>query len=275
MKILITGASSYVGARIYSDLKNKFEVTGTYYTNKLFPELELLDIRNKSKVEKFVKKTRPDIIIHVAANASGGWCEQNPEQAISINQDGTKNITEAANKCNAKVIFISSLAIVNVESLYSRTKIAGENFVKNVKEGYIILRPSLIVGFSPNISNDRPFNRFLKNITEQTSAVYDTSWKFQPTWLKHISEVVELIIEKNIVNEIIPICVPEIKTRYDIAKDILTDFDIEVIPEDKKDPTPNFSNDLKKLQELNLPIYTYDQMVEGIQKEIRNFLKTK
>ena len=179
MKILITGASSYVGARIYSDLKKKFEVIGTYYTNKLFPELELLDIRNKSEVEKFVQKTKPDIIIHIAANASGSWCEQNPEQAIAINQAGTQNITDAANDFNAKVIFISSLAIANVESLYGRTKIAGENFVKNVKEGYVILRPSLIVGFSPNTTNDRPFNRFLKNITKQTPAIYDTSWKFQ------------------------------------------------------------------------------------------------
>lgn len=275
MKILITGASSYVGARIYSDLKNKFDVIGTYYTNKLFPELELLDIRNKSEVEKFVQKTKPDVIVHVAANASGSWCEQNPEQAIAINQDGTQNIAEAANDFNAKVIFISSLAVANTESLYGRTKIAGENFVKNVKNGDIILRPSLIVGFSPNTTNDRPFNRFLKSITEQTPAIYDTSWKFQPTWLKHISEIIELIIEKNIVNEIIPICVPEIKTRYDIAKDVLTDFGIDVISEDKKDPTPNFSDDLKKLQKLNLPIYTYDQMVKGIQEEIRNYLNTK
>lgn len=275
MKILITGASSYVGARIYSDLKNKFDIIGTYYTNKLFPELELLDIRNKSEVEKFIRKNRPDIIIHVAANASGNWCEQNPEQAMATNQDGAQNIADAANNSNAKIIFISSLAVGDIKTLYGRTKIAGENFIKKVKEGYVILRPSLIVGFSPNTTNDRPFNRFLKNITEQTPAIYDTSWKFQPTWLKHISEVIELIIEKNIANEIIPICIPEIKTRYDIAKDILTDFGISVISEDKNDPTPNFSDDLKKLKELNLPIHSYDQMIKAIQEEIRNYLNTK
>lgn len=275
MKILITGASSYVGARIYTDLKINFNVVGTYYANKLFPELEILDIRNVSDVKNFVEKIRPNIIIHVAANASGSWCEQNPEQALAINQDGTKNIVEAANEFNAKVIFISSLAVANTESLYGRTKIASESFVKNVKEGYIILRPSLIVGFSPNTTNDRPFNRFLKNITEQIPAVYDTSWKFQPTWLKHISEVIEIIIKNNVLNETIPICVPEIKTRYDIAKDILTDFGINVMPEDKKDPTPIFLDDLEKIKKLKLPFYTCEQIIKGIKEEIKNYLKTK
>jgi len=275
MKLLITGASSYVGAKIYTDLKKKFDVVGTYHTNKLFPELEYLDIRNKIDVENFIQKTRPNIIVHVAANPSGSWCEQNPEQAVAINQEGTKNIAEAANKLNAKVIFISSLAIANTENLYGRTKFEGENFIKKIKAGYVILRPSLIIGFSPNTTNDKPFNRLLKNITEQTPAIYDTSWKFQPTWLKHISEVIEIIIERNIINEIIPICVPEIKTKFDIAKDVLSEFNIEVIPEDKKKFTPNFSDDLKKLKELKLPFYTYNQMVKGIKEEIKNYLKIK
>jgi dTDP-4-dehydrorhamnose reductase len=275
MKLLITGASSYVGAKIYTDLKKKFDVIGTYYTNKLFPELESLDIRNKVDVENFIQKIRPDIIIHIAANPSGSWCEQNPEQALAINQEGTKNIADAANKFNAKVIFISSLAIANTDNLYGRTKFEGENFVKKVGAGYVILRPSLIVGFSPNTTNDRPFNRLLKNITEQTPAIYDTSWKFQPTWLKHISEVIETIIKKNIVNEIIPICVSEIKTRFDIANDILPEFNIKVMSEDKNDQSPIFSDDLKKLKELKLPFYTYIQMVKGIKEEIKSYLKNK
>ena len=275
MTILVTGASSYVGAKIYADLRKKFNIVGTFYSNKLFPELEFLDITDKIAVENFIEKIRPDIIVHVAANASGSWCEENTEQAIAINQEGTRNIVAAANNSGSKIIFISSLAIIDTKSLYSKTKIEGENFVKKTRAGYVILRPSLIVGLSPNTANDRPFNRLLKNITEKTPAIYDTSWKFQPTWLKHISEVIENIIERNISNEIIPISVPETKTRFDIAKDILSEFDVKVLPEDKKDRTPSFSNDLKKLKELELPFYTYDQMIKGIKEEIHNYLKTK
>ena len=275
MNILITGASSYVGASIYSRLKDKYSLVGTYHSHKLFSELESLDITNQRSVKDFILAKKPDVIIHVAANASGSWCEKNPELAIAINQSGTKYIVDSANAVNSKVILISSFAVANTDSLYGRTKIASEQYVKEVKAGYVILRPSLIVGFSPNTVNDRPFNRFLRNITEGIPAVYDTSWKFQPTWLRHLEEVIEAILEQGIINETIPVSVPELKNKYEIAKDILPQFNIDVSPEDKHDPTPTFSETLDKLEELKLPKYTYNEMIQGIVQEIKDYLKTK
>ena len=275
MNVLITGASSYVGASIYSSLKDKYSVIGTYNSHKLFPELEFLDITDKQGVMDFVLAKKPDVIIHVAANASGSWCEKNPEQAIAINQQGTKHIVDSANAVNSKVILISSFAIINTASVYARTKIASEEYVKEVREGYIVLRPAHIVGFSPNTINDRQFNRFLKNIIGGVPAVYDSSWKFQPTWLRHLDEVIEEILERGIINETILVSVPELKTRYELAKDILAQFGINVIPEDKHDKTPTFSGDLSKLKELKLPQYTYDEMISGIVQEIKDYLKSQ
>jgi dTDP-4-dehydrorhamnose reductase len=272
MKVIITGASSYVGAKFYEDMKKKYDVIGTYNSNKLFPELKHLDITRKSKVIEFISHNKPDFIIHVAANASGGWCDKNPEQAIAINESGTKYIVEGANLVNAKMIFISSFAADNSEQLYGRTKLNSEAFVKTVKSGYIVLRPSLIMGYSPNTTNDRPFNRLLKNISEKTPAIYDTSWKFQPTWLSHLEEIVELVIDKNIINQTIPVSVPELKSRYDIAKDVLLHFGIEVNPEDKHDVQPSFKDNQSKLKELNLPVYTYSEMIKGLKKEIQLYL---
>jgi len=275
MKILITGASSYVGASIYARLKDKYSVVGTYKSHKLFPELEFLDITDKQGVMDFVLKKKPDVIIHVAANASGSWCEKNPEQAIAINQQGTRHIVDSANAVNSKVILISSFAIINTDSVYAHTKIASEQYVKEVKAGYIVLRPAHIVGFSPNTINDRQFNRFLKNIVEGVPAVYDTSWKFQPTWLRHLDEVIEEILKRGIINETIPVSVPELKTRYELANDILPKFNVAVTSEDKHDPTPTFSGKLNKLKELKLPQYTYDEMIVGIVQEIKDYLKTR
>lgn len=272
MNILITGASSYVGAGIYSRLKDKYSVVGTYNSHKLFPELERLDITNQKSVQDFVAAKKPDVIIHVAANPSGSWCAKNPELAQAINQEGTRHIVDSANAVNSKIIFISSFVVVDTDSLYGRTKLAGEQYVKEVKAGYVILRPSLILGFSPNTTNDRPFNRLLKNITEGIPAAYDTSWKFQPTWLKHLIEVIEIILERGIINEIIPVSVPELKTRYDVAKDILPAFNIKVSAEDKHDLAPTSSGPLDKLKELRLPQYTYEEMINGIIQEIKDYL---
>jgi dTDP-4-dehydrorhamnose reductase len=275
MNILITGASGYVGASIYSRLKNKYDVIGTYNSQKLFPEHEFLDITDKASVMSMILSKKPDVIIHVAAKASGGWCEKNPEQAISINQEGTKNIVDAANAVKSKLIFISTFAINNPDSVYGHTKILSEQYVKDVKAGYVILRPAHIIGISPNTINDREVNRFLKNIVDNVPAIYDTSQILQPTWLRHLCEVIEEILKRGIINETIPVSVPESKNRYEMARDILSEFNVKVIPEDKHSTTPPLIGQLDKLKELKLPFYTYNEMVAGIVQEIKGYLENK
>jgi len=269
MDILLTGASGYVGAGIYGCLKDKHNTTGTYHSNRLFAQLHKLDITNKEGVLKVVSEVNPEVIIHAAANASGSWCDQNPDLARSINEKGTGYIVDAANKVNAKIIYISSFAALGT-TVYGKTKLSGEDYVRKTNAGFFILRPSLIVGYSPNTENDRPFNRLLKNLRERTPARYDTSWKFQPTYLRHISEVILKLIESDISNEIIPVAVPELKSRFDLAYDILSPFGIEVAGEDRNEGSPVFSQDLSKLGELCLPQYSYSEMIEAIRQEIRD-----
>jgi dTDP-4-dehydrorhamnose reductase len=270
MKILLIGASSYVGARLFWDISKIHDITGTYYGNKLSEKFIPLDVTDPTAIKNVIAKQKPQIIIHAASNANARWCETNAELAVKLNQESTKYIVEAANAVNAKVILISSLVAKKPVNVYGKTKNKSEEYAVGTKNGFVILRPSLIIGFSPNTINDRPFNRILKNIDEKTEAIYDTSWKFQPTYLRHISEVILEVIKKNIVNEIISIAVPEVKTRFDIAKDILGKFGITVTPVDKQDTSEVVIDDLKKLDELNLPKYSYHEIIEQIISEIKN-----
>lgn len=274
MKILITGASSYVGAKLYADLKLKYDVTGTYNTNKLFPELIHLDLSKEKEIAQVINSIMPNVIIHVAANASAIWCDQNPTEATALNETATQYIVNTANKIDSKVVYISSFAAITATNLYSKTKANSEQLVKQAKNGWLILQPSLILGLSPNTTNDRPFNRILKNIMHKTPAVYDTSWKFQATYLKHLEQVLEQCLTRNIYGEVLPVAIPELKSRYDFAKDILNEFNINAKGEDKKDLTPIFENNLSKLKQLNLPTYTYNEMIQEIKKEIQNYLST-
>jgi dTDP-4-dehydrorhamnose reductase len=269
MKILILGASSYVGARLYFDLQKDFDVVGTYSSNKLSQKLVHLDITNKEEVNSLIDKVKPKIIVHVANNANARWCEANPAEAKLLNETSASYIVEAADKIGAKIIYISSFAAINPSNVYSKTKFASEEKVKQTKAGWIILRPSFILGFSPNTTNDRPFNRLLNNLDKGTRAEYDTSWKFQTTWVGHISQVIKIVIQNNIDKEFIPIVSNELKSRYDTAKDILSLFGVPVYPVDKKDKLPVVKDDLSKLKELNLPIYSYKQIIDFIVEEIK------
>jgi len=271
MKIIITGASSYVGARIYLDLHKTYDVVGTYNVSKLSKLFVKLDVTNKSEVNRVFDKEKPDLIIHAAANASSSWCEANPKEAKDLNETSTKYIVEAANNVGAKIIYISSFAAFEPKDVYAKTKYNSEQLVKKTKESWVILRPSLILGFSPNTTNDRPFNRLLKNLDEGVVAEYDTSWKFQPTYLGQISEVIAEVIEKKINHEVIPIAVDVLKSRYETARDILKSFGVKVVPIDMKDAS-HFSEkkDIGKLRELDLPNYTYKQIITKIKNEIKS-----
>lgn len=270
MKILILGASSYVGARLYLDLQDAHEVLGTYSTTHLMKEHIHLDITDEEEVDQVITQAKPDVIIHAANNANGRWCEANPDEANRLNEDSTNSIVAAANKASSKLIYISSFAAINPNGVYGHTKLASEEITKQTKAGWLILRPSLIIGLSPNTTNDRPFNRLLKNIDEGTPAEYDTSWRFQPTWLGHISEVISMCLEQGIARQTIPIAVPELKSRYDLAVDILKPFNINVKPIDVGDTSAIAAEDLSILDKLGLPTHSYQQIISKIIKEIED-----
>lgn len=270
MKLLLIGASSYLGARLYFDLQKNFEIIGTYSSSKLSDKFVQLNITNKNEVDSLLEKIEPDVIINAANNASAKWCEANPEKSIALNQKSTEFIVEAANKILAKVIYVSSMAAIEPQNLYGKTKLESEKIIKSTKTGYLILRPSLILGYSPNTTNDRPFNRLLKNLDEGTPAIYDTSWKFQPTYIGQISEVIKKCIENEYWNITLSLATPDLKSRFDTAKDILSSFGIKVTPVDNHDNTfATFQEDDLQLTKLNLTTYSYKEIINKIVEEIK------
>ena len=124
MKILVVGANSYAGAAIYTQLREKYEVVGTYNAYPLFEELIQLDITHVAEVEGAIKQNAPDIIVHVASNSNGNWCEQHPELAYAINVQATQTLVEITDTYGAKLVYISSLAATQGNNVYGKTKAA-------------------------------------------------------------------------------------------------------------------------------------------------------
>lgn len=271
MKILLIGGSSYLGARLYCDLRDTHDVVATYNDNKLSNNFIHLDITDHNEVFRIIKNQKPDVIIHAANYASSSWCKEHPEEAKLLNQVATEYIVDAANEINAKMIFISSMAAVNPSNLYGESKVTSEEITKKCNSGYLILRPSLIVGYSPNTENDRPFNRILNNVTKGLPAVYEDSWNFQPTYIGHISKVIEACIKKGLWNQTFEVVVPKVSTRYKLSKDILSHFNIEV--EKETTEKPYFKDEdisIEPLVKNKLPTFSYSELVDLVVEEIKD-----
>lgn len=276
MKILVTGANGYLGARLYKDLSKKFETFGTYHNSKLFPELKKLDMASEEDVFSVVKQTAPNVIVHTAAIPTAQKAKENGEKTtLDINVNGTKRIVNAATEVNAKIIYISTGAADTPTEFYSFSKKEAEHVIKSSKLEYLILRPSMVIGQSPNTTNDRFQNRLLKNIAGILPAKYENSALFRTTWIGHISEVIEELLKRGTSNETIAILSEEKKTRYEIANDILKEFKIECIPFIEQSKPAEFTTTADKLKELRLPLYSYNQIIEKTVYEIKEYLNNR
>ena len=99
-KMLITGASGFLGSRVAQYYKDKYEV--------LTPSHREMDIVDEVSVVRYFKENKPDYIVHCAAISDVGRCEREPELSWDINVVGTENVVKAAKEISAKCVCCSS-----------------------------------------------------------------------------------------------------------------------------------------------------------------------
>jgi len=151
-KILITGAEGMLGSAIAIKAAQDYEVCATDFKD--------LDITERDKVRAHLKEIRPHLVIHAAAYTDVDGCEKNPQVAYRVNVEGTKNIAEASQEVNAKLIFISTDYVfdgnkktpyteedaANPLGVYGKTKLEAEKAVSNLVPQHLIIRSSFLFG---------------------------------------------------------------------------------------------------------------------------------
>lgn len=104
-KILITGASGFVGGRIAEALQKSYEL--------LTPLHSELDVTDRDNVESYIRNTKPDAILHLAAISNTGYCEEHPDESYKVNVVSVENMAEAASRHNIKLVWFSSDQVYN------------------------------------------------------------------------------------------------------------------------------------------------------------------
>jgi len=158
-KIIITGCNGQLGRALNRELAGNSEYT------LVNTDVEELDITNVEKVMKLAREVRPYAIVNCAAHTGVDACETQGDLAYRINAIGPRNLSIAANETGAKLIHISTDYVfpgdvaekpltefdpVGPKGMYGKTKLAGEQFVKEFSSRYIILRTAWLYGDGKN-----------------------------------------------------------------------------------------------------------------------------
>lgn len=153
--IWVTGASGFLGQKLYHILRRNFNVIGTSRTYN--EEFTAIDLTDGQAVSAFMKLTQPDVVIHTAGIADPEECLKDMEQAYKVNVQAVEYLLQACREEGKKLVHISTDYVFDGEkneeyeinevrkprNYYGETKALAEDKVKKYTNSLIVRIPIL------------------------------------------------------------------------------------------------------------------------------------
>lgn len=94
-KLLITGASGFLGWHLCQLAKPEWEIYGTYLSHPLeIPGMKMLkaNLTNFQELKRIFNDVKPTAVIHTAAHSQPNFCQTHPKESHAINVIASCNI---------------------------------------------------------------------------------------------------------------------------------------------------------------------------------------
>lgn len=180
-KILVTGSAGFMGSHLVDYLISHSymvygidSLSGGYLENvspSALPTFHKIDLKNRMASDRFIQKTKPKIIYHLAALASEGLSQFAPIRHTEENYNAYLNLLVPAIKNGLKrIVLCSSMAVYGEQKppfvetmprkpadIYGVAKAAMEESTEILSDvfgfEYVILRPHNVYGPRQNLAD--------------------------------------------------------------------------------------------------------------------------
>lgn len=233
MKVIVTGASGVLGSAVFSAFKNAgFNVTGLA-NSRAGDNLQKLDLTSWDELDAFFTNSKPDWVIHCAAERRPDVAEKDPMAAQRLNAEVPRHLASLSKVLKFKLVYISTdyvfdgtsppytpSSLTNPIQLYGKSKRDGEIAVLEIDGAkVIVLRVPVLYGPAPK-NSDSAINILLDVVQDQSGKTYrmDHYATRYPTNVLDIADfLVRLAGLKNQVPPILHYSGDEPFTKYEIC----------------------------------------------------------
>jgi dTDP-4-dehydrorhamnose reductase len=195
VRILITGGRGQLGRELQQALSAE---------TVLAQDLPELDITDAAAVSRAIGRFRPQVVVHAAAYTDTAGCEADPELAMRVNGEGTRQVALACRESDVAMLYVSTNEVFDGQksepylesdepkpiNAYGRSKLAGERHVQSILDRFYIVRTAWLYAAG---GNNFPA-KVLRAVANEGELRLVTDEVASPTWARDLAQAIAELI---------------------------------------------------------------------------------
>ena len=200
MRVLVTGVKGQLGYDVVKELEKRGYVG-------IGVDVEEMDITDPAAVDKVIKESNVDKVVHCAAWTAVDLAEEKEDICRKVNANGTENIAKVCKELDIPMIYFSTDyvfdgqgtrpwqpddPVVKPLNVYGQTKYEGEQAVEKYLDKYYIVRIAWVFGI-----NGKNFIKTMLNLGKTRDTLTIVSDQIgTPTYTYDLAKLVVDMCEK-------------------------------------------------------------------------------